>query len=68
MYVCYKKIQNVLVSIKKRSTYFKVTTTVLTPLCRYFYYLQQAYNMKLRELYNKGARPKKMVQAIILNI
>ena len=47
---------------------FKVITTVLTPLCRYFYYLQHAYNMQLRELNNKGARAKTMAQAIFLNI
>ena len=49
-----------MVSIKKLSTYFKVTTTVLTPLCRYLYYLQLACNMQLRELNNKGARAKTM--------
>ena len=60
--------QNVLVSIKKWSTYFKVTTTVLMPLYRHFYYLQHAHNMQLRELNNKGARAKTMAQAIFLNI
>ena len=64
----YKQFQDVLVSIKKWSTYVKVTTTVLTPLCRYFYILQHAYNMQLRELNNKGARAKKMAQAIFLEI
>ena len=59
---------NVLVSINKWSTYFKVTTTVLKRLCRYFYYLQHAHNIQLRELNNKGARAKKMAQAIFLNI
>jgi len=28
----------------------------LTPLCRYFHYLQHTYYMQLRELNNKGAR------------
>ena len=42
--------------------------TVLTPLCRQFYYLQHAYNMQLRELNNKGAGAKTMAQAIFLNI
>ena len=35
---------------------------------RYFYYLEHAYNMQLRELINIGARAKTMVQAIFLNI
>ena len=34
----------------------------MTPLCRYLYYLQYAYSMKLRELNNKGARAKTMGQ------
>ena len=36
---CLQINQNVLVSTTKWPTYFKVTTTVLRPLCRYFYYL-----------------------------
>ena len=67
-YFIYKKFQNVIVSTKKWSIYFKVITTVLTPLCMYFYYLQHAYYIQLRELNNKGARAKTMAQAIVLNI
>ena len=47
---------------------FKRYNNSLTPLYRYFYYLQHAYYMQLRELTNKSARAKTMAQAIVLNI
>jgi len=53
----YTKFQNVIESIKK-----------WTPLLRYFYYLQHAYNIQLLEMNNKGHTAKTMAQAIFLNI
>ena len=37
---------------------------MLTPLCRYCYYLQHTYHMQLQELNKKGARAKILTQAI----
>ena len=64
----YINFQNVLVAIKKWSTYFKVTTTVLTPLCRYFYYLQHAYNCNCENLTIKVLEQNNWCKQYFVNI